>query len=91
MISKRYLRKIQEHLPKVPAMGQSEPYSWIFDGLFNDYIDKLLGVLTVPDDRLTQHRLELREHMRIMEDLTLKMKKTGRDYDGADLDEDQEE
>jgi uncharacterized membrane protein YpjA len=71
-------------------MGQSEPYSWIFDGLFNDYIDKLLGMLTVPDDRLTQHRLELREHMRIMEDLTIKMKKMGGDYDGADLDEDQE-
>ena len=72
-------------------MGQSEPYSWIFDGLFNDYIDKLLGMLTVPDDRLMQHRLELREHMRIMEDLTVKMKKMDGDFDEDDLDEDQKE
>lgn len=91
MINKRYLRKVQDHLPKVPSMGRTEPYSWIFDGLFNDYIDKLLGILNVPDEHLTKHRLELREHMRIMEDLTVKMKKMGGDFDEDDLDEDQKE
>jgi len=85
---KRYLRKIQDHLPKVPALGRQEPYSWIFDGLFNDYIDKLLGMLTVSDDNLCKHRTELREHSRIINELILKMKaKTGDFKDDDDDDE----
>jgi len=80
----RYLRKITEHLPTIPSLGQIDEYEWIFNGMFNDYVDKLLQLTTVSDEAFPKHRAELRELMRIMTSLCDEMKRKG----GGDTDDD---